>query len=753
MEIGLAHSLIFFLTGGFLVFLSLTVVRDNLSNMTNRATGVLLFFAGLGPLVLALGYLFETTGSGTAPLPGSPIYNLYHIWEFFFPALVVFAWVFPIDRLRFFRHPRLRFLIVLPQFLHLALALLHDQLVNLCNLVIESAEAPGLRGDVAGAFDWLFAQLLLFLVFIRENDQIIFGTINLLYVILAVYFLEAGRRFVKNPRVVLQTRLVIRGLRIGLAAYVAAFLIWTSQEGPAVEMIGAYLALAAVIGGGGFFAYAIIRYQFLNVRLVFRQSLIHTLISAVLVGLFLTLAMRSEELLTPLFGASAEVVSYLVIVLLLLLFQPVSSWLDNFIGSMFMRTRTDYRNIIERFSRDVISVFNPTKLRTSIEETLKTSILVEKVYFVLFDDAIQEYAMLKSEDHDRRMIITRDDLMLRGINLLDSPSRMGALGDYEEGSKLAETLSDLGTRVVLPLKDSQHMLGFIALTSKAAGYRYTSEDLNLLGVLSNQMVAALTNARLYADSLERTRLEEEVNMARQIQLDLLPSRPPECRHSVISASSTPSRTVGGDFYDFIAIEEDNRLALVIADASGKGMPAALMVAQIQAIIRSEVNNGVEIKRLLRNLNDQVVSSTSAEKYVTLFYAELDLDHGILHYANAGHNYPVLVRGDGNVERLEIGGPVIGAFPNIHYESAKLQLKEEDLLFFFTDGLSEAMDSDGKEYGEDRIERFLTEKRTLSPGDIIDEILSDVRKHDPTSPPQDDTTIVSLKMTDGLPRNE
>lgn len=753
MDIGLAHSLIFFLTGGFLVFLAITVVRDNLANMTNRATGVLLLFAGLGPLMLALGYLFETTGGGTAPAPESAVYNLYHFWEFFFPSLVVFAWLFPIDRLRFFRHPRLRYFIVLPQFLHLALALLHKQLVDLCNLVIESAEAPGLKGDLAGMFDWLFAQILLFLVFIRDNDAVIFGSINLLYVAVAVYFLEVGRRFVKNPRMVLQTRLVIRGVRIGLAAYVAAFLTWTYWNSPNAEMTGAYLALAAVVGGGGFIAYAIIRHQFLNVRLVFRQSLIHTLISAILVGLYLVLATQSHSMLEPLFGASAEVVSYLVIILLLLLFQPISAALDNFIRSMFMRTRTDYRNIIERFSRDVISLFDPVKLRTSIEETLKTSILVEKVYFVLYDDTIQEYAMLKSEDLDRRVVVDRDDLMLRGINLLDSPSRMSALTDYEEGSKLAELLNDLRTRVILPLKDAQHMLGFIALTSKAAGYRYTSEDLNLLGVLSNQMVTALTNARLYADSLERTRLEEEVNMARQIQLDLLPSNPPVCRGSVISANSTPSRTVGGDFYDFIAIKEGNRLALVIADASGKGMPAALMVAQIQAIIRSEVNNGNQIERLLMNLNNQIATSSSSEKYVTLFYAELDIEAGILHYANAGHNYPVLVRQNGTIERLIVGGPVIGAFPDIQFESAKIQLEREDLLFFFTDGLSEAMNAEGVEYGEDRIERFVTDKRTLTPEQLIIEILNDVRLHDPTFPPQDDTTIVSLKMIDNIELDE
>ncbi len=241
-------------------------------------------------------------------------------------------------------------------------------------------------------------------------------------------------------------------------------------------------------------------------------------------------------------------------------------------------------------------------------------------------------------------------------------------------------------------------------------------------------------------------------MARQIQLDLLPSKPPLCPMSIISASSTPSRTVGGDFYDFIPMEDKNRLGIVIADASGKGMPAALMVTQIQAILRSEVNNGNPIRLVLKNMNQQVAMSTSSEKYVTLFYAELDQTNCVLHYANAGHNYPLLVRSNGEIELLEAGGPVIGAFPNIEYTSASVQLHTDDVLFFFTDGLSEAMDADGVEYGEDRIRKFLVDCRAEEPQVIIEEILADVRRHDPTSPPQDDTTIITIKVTNGTGPN-
>ena len=748
MQFELVHTLIFFLTGGFLVFIAITITRDNFASLSNRAAGGTLFFAGLGPLALAIGYVIDTTASNPGAFQDTTFYSLYHVWEFFFPSLLVFSWLFPEDRLHHFRHPRVRYLVMVPQLLHLTLILMYQRLVNMLNALVESAADTTLTGTVLKPVAWIFQQMMLLVANIRVHEQIIFGLINLVYVLAAVYFFETGRRYLTNPRLQDQTRLVTWGMRLGLGLYTLSFLAWTFGRAPWVHSTGTYLTIAAIVVGGGFIVNAIVRHQFLNVQLFFRQSLINTLVSSVLVGLYVLLAMHSKDLLAPVFGPQAEVVGYLLIVLMLLVFQPISSWIDNVIRSMFMRTRTDYRNIMERFSRHVISNFEPVQLRRAIEEILKTSLLVDRVYFVLFDDSVGEYAVLKSDDYPRRTVIDRQDLMLRGINLLDTPARFSALSGYQENSRLAEILNEQGARVVVPLKDAQHMLGFLALSAKSAGYHFTAEDFNLLGVLSNQMVTALTTARLYADSLERMRLEEEVNMARQIQLDLLPSRPPQCRLSVIAASSTPSRTVGGDFYDFITIQNKNRLGIVIADASGKGMPAALMVAQIQAILRSEVNNGNPIELVLKNMNQQVATSTSSEKYVTLFYAELDTDTCELHYANAGHNYPLLVRADGRVELLEVGGPVIGAFPDIEYESSSVKLEPDDLLFFFTDGLSEAMDADGVEYGEVRIRQFLVEQRHLSPQQLLDEILADVRKHDPSSPPQDDTTIITLKMNNG-----
>ncbi|MBU0983598.1 MAG: hypothetical protein KKA42_06995, partial [candidate division Zixibacteria bacterium] len=412
MQTDLIKTIIYFLTGGFLVFQAITVTRDNFSNRVNRTAGAMLLFAGLGPLSLALGYLiFDTPGATpSVAVDGTTMYNLYHVWEFFFPALLVFSWVFPIDRLRTIRLPYLRYIIVIPQLLHVLLALFHKQMLVALNAIVESGGGEGFTALVLRPVAWLSSQLIQFVGLVYQNEQVIFGAINILYILVAVYFLESGRRYLTNPRLLSQARIVIWGTRLGMGLFIVSFLCTTLSASELVQSAGSYLLLAAILTGSGCFAYAIIRHQFLGVQLVFRQSLIYTITSALLVGTYVVVGMSSEQFLEPLFGSRAEAVSYVFILFILLLFQPISSWIDNVITSMFVRTRTDHRNIIERFSRQIISMFDPLQLRQSIEEMLKTALLVERVYFVLYDDSVKEYAILRSDDYPRRTVIAREDL-------------------------------------------------------------------------------------------------------------------------------------------------------------------------------------------------------------------------------------------------------------------------------------------------------------------------------------------------------
>jgi sigma-B regulation protein RsbU (phosphoserine phosphatase) len=206
--------------------------------------------------------------------------------------------------------------------------------------------------------------------------------------------------------------------------------------------------------------------------------------------------------------------------------------------------------------------------------------------------------------------------------------------------------------------------------------------------------------------------------------------------------------VGGDFYDFMETDPNGGFAMVIADVSGKGMPAALLAAQIQAALRSEVFNHRKVSDTVTNVNNIVANlSSSSGKYATMFYGVFRPEKNEFEYSNAGHNFPILVRADGSHELLVDGGTIIGVFEGTPYEAKKVRLKPEYIIFFYTDGLSEAQNHEQEEYGENRILEYITAHRREPAGAIKDGILEQVSRFSPNLTPEDDTTIVILKMND------
>lgn len=748
MTFELLNTVLLFVSGGFLIFLAVTVSRGNYRNRLNRITGFMLFFAGLGPIFLAMGTIINLAAPVAVGFEDVPAYSIHKIWELFFPLLLLFTWVYPVDQLKNLRYRWIKFIIFIPPILHLIILIYFDNLSNFLGIFERESVQEGISSIILKPFGQIFSWLQILISIIRTYHNEIFNVIYLLYIGLAFYFFGSGYKLITSASLRTQAKTVLRGAKFGLVFLVLGtslleMLPWSVND----EVYDFFIVLAVIIGAG-VIAFATVRHQFLNVRLVLRQSFVYGLTYAILVGTYVVLIFQAEDIMRPMFGDQAKVFSYVFIIVLLLAFHPVNKWLDNIISSMFIRTQIDHRNVLERFSKQIISVLDPPQLRRIISETLKTSVLVDQVYFCMFDDKVNEYVLLPSDEFPRRIVLDRDNPMLAAINSLSRTEYISSLGNFESDDKLAVTMAERNVRMILPMKEGDHLLGFVALTEKAAGYKYSSEDMNLLQVLSNQIVTALINARLYVESIERLRLQEEIAMARQIQLDLLPSTPPVYNTLSISVHSVPSRTVGGDFYDFINLN-DNRLGIVIADASGKGMPAALMIAQIQAMIRSEVNNGIPISKMLKNINHQIATSTSPEKYVTLFYGELDPVSGEFVYSNAGHNYPVLMRSDKSIELLESGGTVIGALPLLEFKSSTIKVQPEDILFLFTDGLSEAMDESEQEYGEERIKRLICENFENDPQTLVDNLLKDVKSFDPTDPPRDDTTIIAMKFNHAI----
>ena len=407
-------------------------------------------------------------------------------------------------------------------------------------------------------------------------------------------------------------------------------------------------------------------------------------------------------------------------------------------------------NAIQSLSRELVSALDSERVRALFSERVRAALRTSQVEVALADPASGSLALPPDRVGRGAPEITRDDPLIERVARMESPEALpGSLepagGAAASGaSRLLEELRARGIEIVYPLRDRGELLGLVGLGARAAGAPYTEESLNLLAVLANQFVTALVTSRLYVEALEKRQMEEELRMAHQLQADLLPGEWENRNGFSLAAYTSPSRTVGGDFYDYFAIDED-RVGLVIADASGKGMPAAMLIAQIQAILKSGVGNGDTVVRTLRSLNSHLERNTAARYFATLFYGIYNGRTGCLEYANAGHDFPILVRAGGEAEALESTGPALGVLPEYGHETETLRVGPGDVILFYTDGITDATDSNGKHYGEQRLRNLLIRNRDRGPRQIIDLIRDDLEEFCEGGSLADDRTLMVFKV--------
>ncbi len=735
-------AVFYFLLGAILWLLGSVIIRENAKNRVNRVTGLMLFFAGLGPLFAAIGYAILPPGGAPGQTPLPVYYNLFYLWELFFPQLLFFSFVFPVEHRWVAQFRRTKYLIFTPHIFHLLLVTLMTR-PNLGGLAIQT-DSPLLQGlltplnFVLNSFGFLLSILF-------EFHLKFFSLINLLYIAVAIWSLRQGYKRITNVRLKSQGRFILGGILSAVGLYTVAFILPALGIFPLAEPLRIALAILALLTGSIGIAWAIVRYQFLDVRLIVRQSLVFSTSSALLVGVYLLLITQVSAFIKDVLEIQTPLIDVAFIVLVLLFFQPVKHRTDELIQRLFLRDKADPRAILESFSREIASLFDMDDLKKRMIGILTEQLFIERAFFATRDETSKGYVLELKGLSDE--LFSGDDPFFVMARERGRPVAFEEFVLDRPLTPATEVLSRWGCRLVVPIIDRGELTALLLLGEKVSGYRYGVEDFHLLATLANQLAVALTNAVLYREALEKQKMEEELNVARQIQLQLLPSVLPMGESYRVAAFAHPSRQVGGDYYDFFDLPE-GQLGIVIADVSGKGMGAALLVSQLQAFLKAGVRSRLPIPNVMANTNLLVHESTSSERFATLVYAELDPASRRLSYSNAGHNHPILIRRDGQCELLDCGGLVLGVMPSACYDMNHVTLEMEDLLLFYTDGLSELQSPEEEEYGEARLIRFLKENRHLDPEELKNRLVREVTRFALGAIGFDDLTMVILKMCDG-----
>ncbi len=363
-------------------------------------------------------------------------------------------------------------------------------------------------------------------------------------------------------------------------------------------------------------------------------------------------------------------------------------------------------------------------------------------------------------DHERNEIWS-----LVGIGLDQHEIRLpvtrgiaGWVAQHSEVVNLADAYADprfesefdlrLGFRtrslLCLPIlnKDGQ-TIGVLQLLNKKSG-PFTQGDAAMLRNISDHVALALENAQLHREMIAKQRMERDLALARSIQLGLLPERPPQLAGFEIAVSHRLSLECGGDYYDFIPLGPDTTLA-VVADVEGKGVGSAMVMANLQATLHALLAHLHSLERLVESLNDMILADTRGQKYMTMFVGLLDQPHRTLHYVNAGHVPPAVVRANGDVDYLREGGMVVGLFPNQHFDRGHVRLEPGDIVVACTDGITEAMDRDGEEFGQERLVQLVAKERALPAAELVQSVLTEVDLFSRGGTHEDDRVILIMKV--------
>jgi phosphoserine phosphatase RsbU/P len=497
------------------------------------------------------------------------------------------------------------------------------------------------------------------------------------------------------------------------------------------------------------FAYAVVRYRVLEIPVLLKQSARYILVRrgfafllfllAVSVNIVLGIALSRMFQLRP---ALAMSIGTGLGVALAWVSAPGVRHTAEKIDRAFFRGAYDARIILQKLAQSVRNIETREQLPHIIEDEFELALHPSSMAVYLRD--AQGDLRPPPQRLNLPAILARSPA---GNHLLTIKKPIDASEDQDFHALIPE-LRSLHPECLIPvLSRSEELLGIMVLGAKMSEEPYSREDKQLLSSVAGQAGVVLESIGLAERIAERMdadrRAQQELQIARTVQSKLLPQQSPALATLDYAGGCVQARAVGGDYYDFLDLR-DGRVAFVLADISGKGISAALLMANLQASLRSLYPlAGQDLPRLLNAVNSLFVSNTEVTHYATAFYGVYNDVTRKLTYANCGHNPPVLLRVDNKVERLEATASVLGLFEAWECSVAEVQLFPGDILAIYTDGITEASNRDEEEFGEERLISLLRLNKSLNASELLQRTLKSVQEFSPGEQGDDLTTVVAI----------
>ncbi|TYB31627.1 MAG: PP2C family protein-serine/threonine phosphatase [Candidatus Mcinerneyibacterium aminivorans] len=314
--------------------------------------------------------------------------------------------------------------------------------------------------------------------------------------------------------------------------------------------------------------------------------------------------------------------------------------------------------------------------------------------------------------------------------------------ETREKYKNLKRLKSQDVNIVVPMQYLQKTKGLAVLGYKMDKEHITKTDFDFLFSLATNVIFAVENSKLIQESIEKKRMEQELELATDIQRNILPKNLPEVRCWDVYGKNIPSREVGGDYFYVKKVQD--KLCLVIADVTGKSVPAALLVSTLHSAFSILTQNKIDLIRLVERLNYLIYNNTSMEQFITFFAGYIDIDNNEMRYINSGHNPPFVIYKDGTINDLSKGGRILGISENYECEEGFINIENISLLALYTDGITEATNNYGEEFGVSKLKKLILENQKQPAKEIIDILINNVNDFKSNETIQDDMTLLITK---------
>jgi sigma-B regulation protein RsbU (phosphoserine phosphatase) len=569
----------------------------------------------------------------------------------------------------------------------------------------------------------------------------------------ALYLLASLAVFVRSyrraPRAQKQKlRVVIAATLAGLTPFLVTTLFAGIRPGAhGHATIVAELCLGFVPLG---FAYAILKHGAIELNTVVRKSVFYALLTGFLLGGYYAVIHTVGGFLSRELGVSDLVWMPVAVLVLAVIFAPVRARLQSVVDRIFYRAEFTYKQEVIDFSRRISRA-------TTHDEVLDH--FLERCEALLHPTFTAVY--LRGEGRTLALARTSggpaapprefnaDSFLGRYFTRFRTPlmaeflDRSWERPNLDSDSRALLAIPSLA--VCVPIAAPDRLLGVALLGQKRSGLVYGRADGELLETFAEQMALVIENADLIQSLVEQERLKSEVMLARDIQQALLPSSPPRHRGIDLHGQMVSSTEVGGDYFDYFALD-DERIVIAIGDVSGKGIPAAMLMASLQAVFKNRaLKGGLAPAALNQELNDYLMDHAKPGQFATFFCGVLDLSRSTLTFSNAGQ-CPALLSTRGFIDRLGNGGMVLGASRLHRFDEGMVAFQPGDLLFLYTDGVTEQTNDEGEQFGEERLVQFIRSNRNLPPGELQNALLATLTAFGRGRQDDDLTSVIALRKS-------